>query len=86
MRLYIGNLPYSTTAADLREMFAAYGTVIDVEIVQDKHSGHSRGFGFVEMHDESEGQAAIRGLEDAELQGRRMHVQPARPERKFGSD
>ncbi len=86
MRLYVGNLPFSTTDEQLRELFAQFGTVVSASVLTDKHSGRSRGFGFVEMDSDEAGQAAVTGLADAELGGRPLKVQPAKPAREFGSD
>jgi cold-inducible RNA-binding protein len=63
MKLYVGNLSFSTTEADLRDLFAPYGTVNEVVVVTDRMSGESRGFGFVTMGNRHEGQAAIAALE-----------------------
>src|SRR5688572_26282311 len=75
--LYVGNLPYGTTADDLREVFSQHGTVIRSQIISDKETGRSRGFGFVEMSDGAE--AAVTALNGAEFQGRTLTVNEARP-------
>jgi RNA recognition motif-containing protein len=77
--LYVGNLPHSTTEADLRAFFEAHGAVDKVSIVTDKETGRSRGFGFVEMSDSSEADKAIAALNGAELGGRALTVNEARP-------
>ena len=79
MNLYVGNLAYDTTEEDLAEAFGQFGTVTNVSILQDRITGRSRGFGFVEMSDSSEGQAAIDGMNDQEFQGRKLKVNQARP-------
>jgi len=79
MNIYVGNLSYDTGNAELKEAFAQYGQVNDARVVEDKNSGRSRGFGFVEMADKSEGQAAIAGLNGTSLQGRTITVNEARP-------
>jgi cold-inducible RNA-binding protein len=75
--LYVGNLPFTTTDEDLREAFSAYGTVARAQVISDRETGRSRGFGFVEM--ESGGDAAIEGMNGKELNGRALTVNEARP-------
>lgn len=75
--IYVGNLSYSTTQDDLRETFAAYGTVTRAQVVIDRETNRSRGFGFVEMSEG--GEAAIEALNGAELQGRTLTVNEAKP-------
>jgi cold-inducible RNA-binding protein len=79
MKLYVGNLSFSTTEHELRELFSAHGTVTDVHVVTDRMSGQSRGFGFVTMGNRSEGQAAINALEGYSADGRNLTVNEARP-------
>lgn len=79
MKLYVGNLPYSVTEDDLRQMFAEFGDVGSVNIITDKFSGQSKGFGFVEMPDNSQADAAIKGLNDTAQKGRNIKVNEARP-------
>lgn len=79
MNIYVGNLSYQTTEDSLRGAFEAFGEVASVSILKDKYSGESRGFGFVEMPVKSEAMAAIDGLNDQELDGRRLRVNEARP-------
>jgi cold-inducible RNA-binding protein len=79
MKLYVGNLSFSTTEHELRDLFAAHGTVTDVHVVTDRMSGQSRGFAFVTMGNRSEGQAAINALEGHSLDGRNLTVNEARP-------
>jgi cold-inducible RNA-binding protein len=79
MKLYVGNLPFSTSESALRDLFAAHGTVTDVHIVTDRMSGQPRGFGFVTMGNRHEGQAAIDALEGHSIDGRNLTVSEARP-------
>ena len=79
MNLYVGNLNWQTTETDLQTAFEAFGQVTSVTIIKDKYTGQSRGFGFVEMADDSEGQAAIDGLNGKELDGRTLRIDRARP-------
>src|SRR5262245_52036651 len=75
--LYVGNLPFSTTEEDLRTEFGKHGTVVGAQIIKDRDTGRSRGFGFVEMSDGAE--AAITALNGAMFQGRTLTVNEARP-------
>ena len=79
MKLYVGNLAFSATDGDLREIFSQYGTVTDASILMDRTSGRSRGFGFVTMSGHEEGLASIEGLNGQEIGGRRLTVNEARP-------
>jgi RNA recognition motif-containing protein len=79
MRIYVGNLSFEVTEEDLRLAFEAFGQVESTTIIQDKHSGRSKGFGFVEMPSKAEGQSAIDDLNDKELKGRALKVNEARP-------
>ena len=79
MNIYVGNLSYQATEDSVRQAFIAFGEVASVSIIRDKYSGESRGFGFVEMPVKSEAIAAINGLNDEELNGRRLNVNEARP-------
>ena len=83
-KLYCGNLSYSVSAADLEELFAQYGQVERAQVVSDRETGRSKGFGFVEMSSDAEAQAAIDGLNDQEFQGRKMAVNEARPREDRG--
>jgi len=76
-KLYVGNLSYSTTADDLREVFAQYGTVTSASVISDRDTGRSRGFGFVEM--ESGADEAIEAMNGQDLGGRTLTVNEARP-------
>ena len=79
MKLYVGNLSYNLTDAELRDAFAAHGEVTSAEIVKDRGSGQSKGFGFVEMPSQDEAKAAIQALHGAALKGRTLNVNEARP-------
>ncbi len=78
-KLYVGNLGYGVTSSDLDGMFAAFGTVRSAEVIADRDSGRSKGFGFVEMSSDQEAQAAIQGLNGQEHDGRALTVNEARP-------
>jgi len=79
MNIYVGNLSYEVSEEDLKEAFETFGQVETVNIIKDKYSGQSKGFGFVEMPTKAEADAAIEGLNDTELKGRTMKVNEARP-------
>lgn len=79
MNLYVGNLPYSVTETQLRDAFSEYGEVSRVNIITDKFSGQSKGFGFVEMPNNSEADAAIKALNETPFQGRNIKVNQAKP-------
>lgn len=79
MNIYVGNLAYAATEDDIRSAFAEFGTVSSVNLIIDKFSGQSKGFGFVEMPDNSEADQAIKALNDRALKGRNMKVNQARP-------
>lgn len=79
MNIYVGNLSWETTEAELRQAFEAYGEVSSASIIKDKNTGRSRGFGFVEMPSDAEGQAAIEALNGSELGGRALKINIARP-------
>lgn len=79
MNIYVGNISRDATESDLREAFAAFGEIQSVAIIKDKFTGESRGFGFVEMPNKSEGEAAIAGLNGKDLKGRNITVNEARP-------
>ena len=83
-RLYIGNLPFSTTSDDLLQLFQAHGTVAAAEVISDKHTGKSRGFGFVEMPNDAEADAAISALNGTDCGGRALTVNEARPRTESG--
>lgn len=79
MNIYVGNLSYQLTEDELRQAFEAFGQVESANIIRDKYTGQSRGFGFVEMPSAEEAQSAIIGLNGKELQGRSLNVNEARP-------
>src|SRR3989454_11346557 len=79
-KLYVGGLPYSVTEGRLQELFSAHGTVESANVISDKFTGQSRGFGFVEMSSGSEAQAAISGLNGTQYQGRSLVVNEAKPQ------
>ena len=79
MKLYVGNFPYNITEDDLREAFSGFGEVTDVVVITDRQSGRSKGFGFVEMPDNAEADAAIKALNDSDMRGRKIKVNQARP-------
>jgi RNA recognition motif-containing protein len=79
MNIYVGNLSHDVSSEDLRQAFEAYGEVSSANIIKDKYSGQSRGFGFVEMPNKVEAQTAIENLNGKDLHGRQMNVNEARP-------
>lgn len=79
MNIYVGNLPYKITENDLRDLFSAYGDVTSVSMIKDKMTGQSKGFGFVDMPDAAQGNAAIQGLNEQAVQGRNIKVNEAKP-------
>jgi len=83
-KLYVGNLSYSTTSADLQELFAPFGKVESASVVEDRDTGRSKGFGFVEMSSDDEAQAAISALNGKENGGRALKVNEARPREDRG--
>ena len=78
-KLYVGNLSYNVTSADLEQMFGAHGTVTSAQVIEDRETGRSKGFGFVEMNSDAEAQAAITALNGQEHDGRALTVNEARP-------
>ena len=79
MNIYVGNLSYGMSEEELRDAFAAYGDVASVKILSDRETGRSRGFGFVEMPNQSEGETAISQLNGKDVGGRALRVNEARP-------
>jgi RNA recognition motif-containing protein len=79
MNIYVGNLPYTITEDELRGVFADHGEVATVNIITDKFSGQSKGFGFVEMPNQAEAEAAIETLNESDVKGRNIKVNQARP-------
>ena len=78
-KLYVGNLSYDTQQADLQEMFAEFGSVSSVEIITDRDTGQSKGFGFVQMGSDAEAAAAIEGMHERNVDGRNLTVNEAKP-------
>jgi cold-inducible RNA-binding protein len=83
-KLYVGNLAYSVTDGTLEQMFAAHGTVQSAQVIMDRDTGRSKGFGFVEMGSDQEAQAAIQALNLKEVDGRALTVNEARPKTEGG--
>ncbi len=79
MRIYVGNLPYSVTDDDLRNIFGEFGELAAAEVIKDKFSGQSKGFGFVDMPNNSDADAAIKALNETDMKGRKLTVNEARP-------
>jgi len=85
MKLYVGNLAFQTSSNELQELFAQAGTVESANVVEDRDTGRSRGFGFVEMSSKEEGQAAITQFNGREINGRALTVNEARPREDRGN-
>src|SRR5438309_11769463 len=83
-KLYVGNLAYGVTDSVLEQMFAAHGTVQSAQVIMDRDTGRSKGFGFVEMQSDQEAQAAISALNGKEIEGRALTVNEARPRPEGG--
>src|SRR5919202_781561 len=83
-KLYVGNLAYGITDGDLEQLFASYGTVQSAQVIMDRDTGRSKGFGFVEMGSDQEAQAAADALNGKEVQGRNLTVNEARPKGEGG--
>ena len=79
-KLFVGNLSFNTTQEQLQDLFAAHGNVIEVDVITDKFSGRSKGFGFVEMSSEQEAEKAISALNGTDFEGRNIVVSEARPQ------
>jgi RNA recognition motif-containing protein len=84
MKLYVGNLAFQTSSSDLEEMFGQVGTVQSATVVEDRETGRSRGFGFVEMSSKEEGQNAITEFNGKEVNGRNLNVNEAKPREERG--
>jgi RNA recognition motif-containing protein len=84
IKLYVGNLSFSTTEETLQAQFGAYGQVDEVAIITDRETNRPRGFAFVTMNDEAEGRAAIEGLNGVDVDGRTITVNEARPKTEGG--
>jgi RNA recognition motif-containing protein len=83
-RLYVGNLKYTVTSEQLQELFEQFGSVSSAQVLSDRDTGRSRGFGFVEMPNDDEAQAAIESLDGQDHDGRRLTVNEARPRTSGG--
>src|SRR5262245_55056248 len=83
-RLYVGNLPYSVTSDELQEMFGQHGNVTSAQVVSDRETGRSKGFGFVEMSTDEEATSAIENLNGKDMGGRSLTVNEARPKEERG--
>ena len=83
-RLYVGNLPYNVGNNELQQMFQAHGSVTSAQVIMDRDTGRSKGFGFVEMGSDQEAQAAIAGMNGKESDGRSLTVNEARPKTEGG--
>ncbi len=86
MNIYVGNLSFRTADEGLRAAFAAHGEVSSARVITDRFTGESRGFGFVEMPDETEAKAAIQAMNGQDLDGRSLNVNEARPKEDRGGD
>lgn len=84
MKLYVGNLPFSMTEDDLRQLFSQHGEVTSASIITDRETGRPRGFGFIEMRDDAQGKAAIAALHGTNVGGRDLTVNEARPREERG--
>ena len=84
MRIYVGNLPFSSTEEDLRDLFSQYGDVQETAVITDRETGRSRGFGFVTMSDDNAAQEAIEAVNNSEMDGRTLNVNEARPRNEGG--
>jgi RNA recognition motif-containing protein len=83
-KLYVGNLAYNVSSSELEQLFSQFGTVQSAQVIQDRDTGRSKGFGFVEMGNDQEAQAAIRGLHEQQHNGRPLTVNEARPREDRG--
>lgn len=83
-KLYVGNLPYSCDSSELEQLFSAHGQVVSAQVISDRDTGRSKGFGFVEMSTESEAQAAVAALNGQQHGGRALTVNEARPKEEGG--
>ncbi len=79
MNIYVGNVPYTVSETDLEELFGEYGQVATATIIRDRYDGRSKGFGFVEMENQEDGERAIEALDGQDMSGRPLKVNPARP-------
>jgi RNA recognition motif-containing protein len=83
-KLYVGGLPYSVSESDLNQLFSPHGTVESANVITDRNTGRSKGFGFVEMSAQSEAEAAIEALNGSDLEGRSLTVNEAKPRENRG--
>ena len=83
-KLYVGNLSYGVSSSDLQGLFSSFGTVESAQVIEDRETGRSKGFGFVEMSSDQEAQAAIRGLNGQDHDGRPLTVNEAKPREDRG--
>lgn len=79
MKIYVGNLPWSVKDEELHQLFAAYGDISSANVIMDKFSGRSKGFGFVEMPNDGDAETAIKALNEKEVDGRNLRVNEAKP-------
>lgn len=86
MNIYVGNLNYNLTEEEVAGLFSQYGEVVSVKLVKDKETGRAKGFGFVEMADETEGAEAVKQLDGADVQGRNIKVNEAKPKEEGSSN
>jgi RNA recognition motif-containing protein len=83
-KLYVGNIPYSSTEAELRELFSEYGEIESLKIMKDQFTDRSRGFGFIEMANEEDAKKAIEALDGKDFMGKSLKVNEAKPQQKRG--
>ncbi len=79
MKIYVGNMPYSTSSEELEQLFTQYGSVGEANVIMDRETGRSKGFGFVDMPNDAEATEAINALNSSQLSGRTLRVSEARP-------
>lgn len=79
MKIYVGNMPYGATSEDLSALFGQYGSVAEANVIMDRETGRSKGFGFVDMPNQSEGSEAVDALNSSQMNGRTLRVSEARP-------
>lgn len=85
MKIYVGNMPYSATSEDLSELFRQYGHVAEANVIMDRETGRSKGFGFVDMPNQTEASEAVDALNSSQMQGRTLRVSEARPRADRGA-
>ena len=86
MKIYVGNMPYSVTSEELSEMFGQYGQVAEANVIMDRETGRSKGFGFVDMPNQTEANEAVDALNSSQMSGRTLRVSEARPRGDGGRD